>query len=105
MLVLFFLSWRLAPAVCVVIVVSAVAAARYRTYTRSIESAQSRALQQMGAVAHQAFDNMRTVRSFAGEPLERERFQEQARAGARGLGCAGAPRGRARLHEGRRRRQ
>lgn len=37
----------------------------------------------MGAVAYQAFENMRTVRSFAGEALERERFQAQVRRRAR----------------------
>jgi ATP-binding cassette subfamily B (MDR/TAP) protein 8 len=31
----------------------------------------------MAGVAFQAFQNMRTVRSFAGEALERERFQVQ----------------------------
>jgi ATP-binding cassette subfamily B (MDR/TAP) protein 8 len=31
----------------------------------------------MAGVAYQAFQNMRTVRSFAGEALERERFQSE----------------------------
>lgn len=90
-IVLFVLSWRLAPAVSVVILVSALAAARYRAYTRAIEAKQSRALQQMAGVAHQAFDNMRTVRSFAGEALERERFQQQVGvvAGSSRLGWGG----------------
>jgi hypothetical protein len=78
--VLFWLSWRLAPAVSIVILVTALAAAHYRKRTRPVEQAQGRALQRMGAVAHQAFENMRTVRSFAGEALERERFQAQAAA-------------------------
>jgi ATP-binding cassette subfamily B (MDR/TAP) protein 8 len=78
--VLFWLSWRLAPACSVVIVVTALAAGHYRKRTRPVEQAQGRALQRMGAVAHQAFENMRTVRSFAGEALERERFQSQAAA-------------------------
>lgn len=64
--VLFCLSWRLAPAVSVVIVVTAVAAAMYRRSTRPVEAAQSAALQRMAGVAYQAFQNMRTVRSFAG---------------------------------------
>ncbi|GBF88247.1 ABC transporter B family protein [Raphidocelis subcapitata] len=79
-LVLFWLSWRLAPVCSLVIVVTALAAGHYRKRTRPVEQAQGRALQQMGAVAHQAFENMRTVRSFAGEALERERFQSQAAA-------------------------
>jgi hypothetical protein len=78
--VLFWLSWRLAPACSIVILVTALAAAHYRKKTRPVEQAQGRALQRMGAVAHQAFENMRTVRSFAGEALERERFQAQAAA-------------------------
>eukprot|EP00877_Chromochloris_zofingiensis_P003375 jgi/Chrzof1/13038/Cz07g17170.t1 len=79
-LVLFFLSWRLAPACSCVIVVSGIAAAVYRRRTRTIEQAQSRALQRMAGVALQAFENMKTVRSFAGEALERERFQSQVAA-------------------------
>ncbi|WIA33509.1 hypothetical protein OEZ86_006634 [Tetradesmus obliquus] len=75
--VLFCLSWRLAPAVSIVIVVTAVAAALYRRSTRPVEAAQSAALQRMAGVAYQAFQNMRTVRSFAGEALERERFQSE----------------------------
>jgi ABC-type multidrug transport system fused ATPase/permease subunit len=65
-IVLFCLSWRLAPAVSIVIVVTAVAAALYRRSTRPVEAAQSAALQRMAGVAYQAFQNMRTVRSFAG---------------------------------------
>jgi ATP-binding cassette subfamily B (MDR/TAP) protein 8 len=65
-IVLFCLSWRLAPAVSIVIVVTAVAAAMYRRSTRPVEAAQSAALQRMAGVAYQAFQNMRTVRSFAG---------------------------------------
>lgn len=64
--VLFCLSWRLAPVVSVVIVVTAIAAAIYRRSTRPVEAAQSAALQRMAGVAYQAFQNMRTVRSFAG---------------------------------------
>lgn len=50
----------------IVIVVTAVAAALYRRSTRPVEAAQSAALQRMAGVAYQAFQNMRTVRSFAG---------------------------------------
>jgi membrane protein implicated in regulation of membrane protease activity len=44
-LVLFVLSWQLAPACSLVIVVSAVAAALYRRSTRPMEQSQSIALQ------------------------------------------------------------
>src|SRR5690349_18342456 len=50
--VLFFLSWRLAPAVSILIVVTAVAAAMYRRSTRPVEAAQSAALQRMAGVAY-----------------------------------------------------
>ena len=74
---LFFLSWRLAPVCSLVIIVSAIAAALYKRATKPLEATQSAALQRMAGVAFQAFQNMRTVRSFAGEALERERFQAE----------------------------
>jgi hypothetical protein len=52
-LVLFVLSWRLAPAVSMVIVCTAVAAAVYRSYTKEIEQKQSVSLQRMSTVASQ----------------------------------------------------
>lgn len=65
-IVLFVLSWRLAPACAAVIVVTAIAAAVYRRHTKEIEIRQSKALQRMSGIAFQSFDNIRTVRSFAG---------------------------------------
>ncbi len=59
----------------VVVLVVGMAAAIYRRHTRDIERRQGTALGRMVAVAQQALDNMRIVRSFAGEALERERFQ------------------------------
>lgn len=76
-LVLFALSWHLAPICSIVVVVTAVSAAAYRKFTRSVEQTQGEALQQMTGVALQALENMKTVRSFAGEALERERFRTQ----------------------------
>lgn len=61
-LVLFFLSWRLAPVCSIVIVFTAVAAALFRKYTRDIEQRQGKSLQRMSAVAYQALDNMKVVR-------------------------------------------
>jgi len=78
--VLFFLSWRLAPVCSIVIVFTAIAAAVYRRHTRDIEQKQGLSLQRMTSVALQAIENIRTVRSFAGEPLERERFQTHVAA-------------------------
>lgn len=66
LLVLFALSWRLAPVLGTIIVCTGVAAALYRRFTRSIESQMAQALRAMSRVAAQAFRNVRTVRSFAG---------------------------------------
>ncbi|MEW5307776.1 MAG: hypothetical protein WDW36_010152 [Sanguina aurantia] len=90
-LVLFFLSWRLAPVCSIVIVATAVAAALFRKFTRDIEQRQGQSLQRMSAVAYQALDNMKVVRSFAGEALERERFQTHVLSSFRaGLAFASA---------------
>lgn len=51
-----------------------VAAALYRKATGGIEATLATALRSLSRVAGQAFTNVRTVRSFAGENLERERF-------------------------------
>lgn len=75
-MVLFWLSWRLAPVCSIVICATATAAIIYKHYSKSIEQQQGAALQKMSWVALNALENMRTVRSFAGESLERERFQE-----------------------------
>ncbi|KAG2498202.1 hypothetical protein HYH03_003955 [Edaphochlamys debaryana] len=90
-IVLFCLSWRLAPVCSLVVAVAGAAAAVYRRYTRDIERRQGAALGRMVDVAQQALDNMRIVRSFAGEALERERFQAHVGASYRaGLSFAGA---------------
>jgi len=89
--VLFYLSWRLAPVCSIVIVSAAVAAGIYRRKTRMIEQHQAKALQRMTGVALQALENMRTVRSFAGEALERERFQSHvSQSYSAGVAFAGA---------------
>lgn len=60
--VLFWLSWRLAPICSIVVVVTALAAAAYKKHTKKIEQQQGEALQSMSGVALQALENMRTVR-------------------------------------------
>eukprot|EP00208_Stichococcus_sp_RCC1054_P006203 CAMPEP_0206138586 /NCGR_PEP_ID=MMETSP1473-20131121/3425_1 /ASSEMBLY_ACC=CAM_ASM_001109 /TAXON_ID=1461547 /ORGANISM="Stichococcus sp, Strain RCC1054" /LENGTH=706 /DNA_ID=CAMNT_0053532061 /DNA_START=385 /DNA_END=2508 /DNA_ORIENTATION=+ len=72
--VLFALSWRLGPILAIVIVGSAFTAALYKQQTKAVEGANASALSRMSSVASQAFYGIRTVRSFAGEALERERF-------------------------------
>ena len=62
-IVLFWLSWRLAPVCSIVVVVTALAAAAYKKHTKTIEQHQGQALQSMTGVALQALENMRTVRS------------------------------------------
>lgn len=65
-IVLFFLSWRLAPICSIVIVATGLAAAIYRKHTRTIEQAQGSALSRMTAVALQALDNMKVGRELRG---------------------------------------
>jgi ABC-type multidrug transport system fused ATPase/permease subunit len=72
--VLFYLSWRLAPVLGTIIVSTGAAAALYRKATGGIEATLATTLRSLSRVAGQAFTNVRTVRSFAGENLERERF-------------------------------
>ncbi|BDA40377.1 mitochondrial potassium channel ATP-binding subunit [Coccomyxa sp. Obi] len=77
-LVLFVLSWRLGPILALVIVATAGVVSTYRKQTKAVEAAAGNALSRMVAIADQAFRGITTVRSFAGEGLERERFGEHA---------------------------
>ena len=79
-LVLFALSWRLAPVLGTIIVCTGIAAALYRRFTRAIESRMAGALRAMGRVAGQAFRNVRTVRSFAGAPRLPDHWRAQCTA-------------------------
>lgn len=89
--VLFCLSWRLGPILAGVIVATAFTASLYKQQTRAVERSNSEALGRMSSVASQAFSGIRTVRSFAGEALERERFGQFVTASYHsGLGFAGA---------------
>ncbi|KAK9823874.1 hypothetical protein WJX72_006089 [[Myrmecia] bisecta] len=91
MTVLFVLSWRLGPVLALVIVATAATAALYRVQTKAVEVSNSKALAAMVGVADQAFSAITTVRSFAGEALERERFgMFVAQSYASGLGFARA---------------
>eukprot|EP00884_Botryococcus_braunii_P013700 jgi/Botrbrau1/22330/Bobra.0002s0009.2 len=72
--VLFWLSWRLGPVLVGVIVGTAATAALYKQQTKVVERQNASALAAMSNVAAQAFSAITTVRSFAGEGLERERF-------------------------------
>lgn len=72
--VLFILSWRLAPLLGAVVLAAGLGAALYKRATKPLEERAAVARVGMSAVAGQAFRSIRTVRSFAGESLERERF-------------------------------
>ena len=84
-------SWRLGPILAGVIVTSVCTAFLYRRQTRSLETTNAAAQQRLAEVASSSFTNMRTVRIFAGEALEQQRFGQQvARSYASGLGFAKA---------------
>lgn len=57
-----------------VILSAGVGAALYKRATKKLEKRASEARVGMAAIAGQAFHSIRTVRSFNGEALERERF-------------------------------
>lgn len=74
-----------------VIVASVCTAFLYRRQTRGLEASSAAAQQRLAEVAASSFTNMRTVRIFAGEALEQQRFGRQvAAAYAGGLGFARA---------------
>lgn len=84
-------SWRLGPILAGVIVASVCTAYLYRRQTRSLEASNAAAQQRLAEVASSSFSNMRTVRIFAGEALEQQRFGQQvARSYASGVGFARA---------------
>ena len=73
-MVLFYISWRLGPLMAGVIVATGFTVAQYRLHTKAADAARADALRRVTRVAHQAFKNARTVRSYNGEAFERERF-------------------------------
>ena len=73
-LVLFWLSFRLGPVLAAVIGATACTAWLYKRQTKAVEAANAQAQARMAQVAGETFSNIRTVRIFAGEALERERF-------------------------------
>lgn len=90
-IVLFALSWRLGPILAFIIVGACFTSSLYKKQTKEVERRNSEALSRMSSVASQAFSGIRTVRSFAGEALERERFGEYVSSSYNsGLGFADA---------------
>lgn len=91
MLVLGLLSWRLGPVLAGVILAAGATAFLYRAQTRAVERAAAAAAARMAEAADETFANIRTVRVFAGEGLERERFDRHvAEARQAGLGFSRA---------------
>lgn len=89
--VLFFLSWRLGPILATVILAAAAIAFLYKAQTKAVEGLAARAQARMSEVADETFANIRSVRIYAGESLERERFCEQVMASRdAGIGFAKA---------------
>lgn len=72
--VLFVLSWRLGPILAGVIIATACIAWLYRRQSKKIERASAEAQQRMAIAVDETVSQIRTVRVFAGESLERERF-------------------------------
>uniref|UniRef100_A0A1D2A990 ABC transporter B family member 28 n=2 Tax=Auxenochlorella protothecoides TaxID=3075 RepID=A0A1D2A990_AUXPR len=90
-LVLGLLSWRLGPVLAGVILAAGATAFLYRAQTRAVERAAAAAAARMAEAADETFANIRTVRVFAGEGLERERFDRHvAEARQAGLGFSRA---------------
>lgn len=72
--VLFVLSRRLGPILACVIIATACIAWLYRRQSKKIEKASADAQQRMAIAVDETVSQIRTVRVFAGESLERERF-------------------------------
>jgi len=72
--VLFALSRRLGPILVGVIIATACIAWLYRRQSKKIEKASADAQQRMAIAVDETVSQIRTVRVFAGESLERERF-------------------------------
>jgi ATP-binding cassette, subfamily B (MDR/TAP), member 10 len=89
--VLFWLSWRLGPVLAGVIVATTCIAWLYRVQSKALENISGKAQGEMAGCVDQAMTNVRTVRIYAGEALERERFGRYATdAFAAGQGFARA---------------
>ncbi|KAL4535588.1 hypothetical protein Ndes2526A_g06409 [Nannochloris sp. 'desiccata'] len=73
-LVLFWLSWRLGPIMAGVIIATAAIAWLYRRQSKVFEQASAQAQARMAACVDETVSQVRTVRIFAGEALERERY-------------------------------
>jgi ABC-type multidrug transport system fused ATPase/permease subunit len=74
---LFVVSWKLTLAVLVVVPATALAARVYGAYTRRLSKETRAAIAESTAVADETLSAMRTVRSFANEPLQQRLFDDK----------------------------
>jgi ATP-binding cassette subfamily B (MDR/TAP) protein 10 len=72
--VLFALSWRLGPILAGVIIATACIAWLYRRQSKTVEKLSADSQSRMAIAIDETVSQIRTVRVFAGESLERERF-------------------------------
>jgi len=88
---LFWLSWRMGPILAGVIVATAGIAWLYKAQSRKLEAASAQAQSRMAMAIDQTVTQIRAVRIFAGESLERERFGVHVQSAyAAGMGFAKA---------------
>ena len=73
-LYLFIVSWKLTLAVLAVVPAVAIAARFYGAYTRRLSKETRAAIAESTSVAEETLSAMRTVRSFANEPLQQSLF-------------------------------
>jgi ABC-type multidrug transport system fused ATPase/permease subunit len=73
---LFYTSWNLAILLLIVLPPLALLAAKFGGKVRKISRKVQESLGSASAVADESLSNIRTVRSFAAEPIESDRFQK-----------------------------
>lgn len=73
---LFYTSWKLAILLLIVLPPLALLAAKFGGRVRTISRNVQESLGNASAIADESLSNIRTVRSFAAEPLESERFNK-----------------------------
>lgn len=76
LLFLFFTSWKLAILLLIVLPPLALLAASFGGKVRKISRTVQESLGNASAAADEALSNIRTVRSFAAEPIESDRFEK-----------------------------
>lgn len=73
-LVLFWLSWRLGPMLAAVVIATGAIAWLYKKQSKMLEHSNAEAQARMANSIDETVSQVRTVRIYAGEALERERY-------------------------------